>query len=106
LRSGHDYQILAGTLSSRVYLKQANARSTDLLEKWLEPISTWVSATDLGAYPSSYMQFLWKELMKNHPHDSICGCSQDAVHEHMMDRFKALNEAGEELWKSQVGLRL
>lgn len=104
MRAGDDYHILAGTLSARVYLKQANARAQDLLEKWIEPLSVWVSQANLGDYPQAYLTYLWKELMKNHPHDSICGCSQDEVHEHMMDRFASVTEAGEELFKRQVAL--
>ena len=31
--------------------------------------------------------YAWKTLLQNHPHDSICGCSIDAVHEENMTRF-------------------
>jgi alpha-mannosidase len=33
------------------------------------------------------LQYAWKTLLQNHPHDSICGCSVDAVHEENMVRF-------------------
>ena len=29
----------------------------------------------------------WKHLLENHPHDSICGCSIDQVHQDMIYRF-------------------
>ena len=32
--------------------------------------------------------------MQNHPHDSICGCSVDEVHQEMMPRFEKANEIG------------
>jgi len=99
MRAGDDYHILAGTLSARVYLKQANVRAQDLLEKWIEPLALWSSISGLGDYPQAYLNYLWKELMKNHPHDSICGCSQDEVHEHMMDRFASVEEAGGEVYR-------
>lgn len=104
MREGGDYLILAGTLSSRVYLKQANVAAQDLLEKWLEPLYLWNQLAGMGTYDMEYMDFLWKELMKNHPHDSICGCSQDRVHEQMMDRYAAVTEAGEELYAKQSSL--
>ncbi|REE77701.1 alpha-mannosidase/mannosylglycerate hydrolase [Paenibacillus taihuensis] len=102
MRAGDDYHILAGTLSARVYLKQENVKAQDLLEKWIEPLAVWARMSGLGSYPEAYLTYLWKSLMKNHPHDSICGCSQDEVHEHMMDRFEALMEAGEETLRRQA----
>jgi len=97
LRERDDYFILGGTLSSRVYVKQANMEGHHLLEKWLEPISAWAALHGLDAYDCEYMRYIWKLYMHNHPHDSICGCSQDAVHDHMMDRYAALQEIGMEL---------
>ena len=35
--------------------------------------------------------------MENHPHDSICGCSIDQVHEEMKVRFDQVEQIGEEL---------
>lgn len=92
LREAEQYNILAGTLSSRVYLKQANVEAHDLLEKWAEPLSVWCAALGLDAYEADTLRYCWKLYMENHPHDSICGCSQDAVHDHMMDRYERLKE--------------
>jgi alpha-mannosidase len=87
LRSGTDYaNLLPGVLSARVYLKQQNARVQMLLESYAEPLS--VFASRLGArYPAGELRYAWKTLLQNHPHDSICGCSIDAVHEENMTRF-------------------
>ena len=38
-------------------------------------------------YPQGYLDVAWRWLIQNHPHDSICGCSIDAVHEDMFYRF-------------------
>ncbi len=97
LREGPDLSILSGTLSSRVYLKQANVDCHDLLEKWLEPLSAWCAMLGLDPYDHEIIRHLWRSYMENHPHDSICGCSQDAVHDHMMDRFASVKEVAEEL---------
>ncbi len=87
LRSGEDYaNLLPGVLSARVYIKQANARVQTLLEKRAEPLASFASM--LGArYPAEELEYAWKTLLQNHPHDSICGCSVDAVHEENMVRF-------------------
>lgn len=87
LRGGEDYaNLLPGVFSARVYLKQANARVQTLLEKRAEPLATF--AWMLGArYPHEELAYAWKTLLHNHPHDSICGCSVDAVHEENMTRF-------------------
>ncbi len=96
-RSGlkHAY-LLTGVLSTRMYLKQENEKAQTLLEKWAEPCSgfAWL----LGeAYPQELLWQSWKYLIQNHPHDSICGCSTDAVHEQMMTRFAWSEEIAEEL---------
>ncbi len=87
LRSGEEYaNLLPGVFSARVYLKQANARVQTLLEKRAEPLATF--AWMLGApYPAEELRYAWKTLLQNHPHDSICGCSIDPVHEENMTRF-------------------
>ncbi len=35
--------------------------------------------------------------MENHPHDSICGCSIDQVHDEMKPRFDQVDQIGEEI---------
>ena len=73
---------LANTASSRLYLKQYSARLSDYLEQVLEPLATL--ATRYGyVYPSDKIDFIWKTLLQNYPHDSICGCSIDEVHRGM-----------------------
>lgn len=92
LRSGEDYaNLLPGVLSARVYLKQANARIQALIEKRAEPLAAW--ARMLGTpYPAGELAYAWKTLLQNHPHDSICGCSVDAVHEENMTRFARVEQ--------------
>lgn len=97
LREGDEYSILAGTLSGRAYLKQANVHCHDLLEKWLEPLSLFCTNAQLDSYDQDILDYCWNLYMENHPHDSICGCSQDAVAAHMMDRFARINELAEDL---------
>ncbi len=94
LRQGHDWEILKGTLSSRVYLKQENVRAQDKLEQVLEPLSSMYEiAGAVDSYDKDYLDYLWKSLLKTHPHDSICGCSRDEVHDHMEDLYARIDEA-------------
>jgi alpha-mannosidase len=105
MRHGSDGSVLQGTLSSRVYLKTANARLQALIENQIEPLHAMLAlAGHGGLYPADFTRYLWKELIKNHAHDSICGCSRDAVHAHMEDRFARIAECGNEL--AARGLRM
>ena len=88
--------LLPGVLSARTYLKRANARVQNALERWAEPLSTW--AWMLGErYPAGALQYAWKVLLQNHPHDSICGCSIDEVHDENMSRFARAGQVADDL---------
>ncbi|MBM3497554.1 MAG: hypothetical protein FJX74_02680, partial [Armatimonadetes bacterium] len=81
--------LLAGTLSSWMPLKQENWACQTELERWAEPMTALAGA--LGDGPSRERGFLreaWRELLLNHPHDSICGCSIDEVHQDMRYRSR------------------
>lgn len=98
LNKGGDYDLLKGCWSSRCYLKTQNVRLQDLLIHQLEPLYSYLEESGLsGVYPEDEMIYLWKELLKNHPHDNICGCSRDEVYRHMEDSFARIGEMGEEL---------
>ncbi|CQR48483.1 Mannosylglycerate hydrolase [Paraliobacillus sp. PM-2] len=85
---------LVNTASSRLYLKQLNRKGEVLLEKVAEPLSTF--AYMLGAeYKHHLLEYSWKILMQNHPHDSICGCSVDEVHRAMETRFEKSRHVAE-----------
>jgi len=104
LRGGfkHAY-LLTGVLSTRMYLKQENEKAQTLLEKWAEPFSSFVWM--LGeTYPHEFLWQSWKYLIQNHPHDSICGCSVDAVHDQMMTRFAWSEEIAEELATNNLNM--
>lgn len=93
LRGGEQYApLLPGVLSARSYLKQANARLQRLLEARAEPAAAFAWATGLG-YPAGELGYAWKTLLQNHPHDSICGCSVDAVHDENVTRFARAGQA-------------
>ncbi|MGE8204626.1 alpha-mannosidase [Heyndrickxia sp. NPDC080065] len=95
------WSTLVNTASSRIYLKQWNNRCQTLLEKIAEPLASFVHLAG-GSYPREYIRFMWKSLMKNHPHDSICGCSIDEVHREMVSRFESVSHMGEVFVQEQA----
>ncbi|MFP4974184.1 alpha-mannosidase [Paenibacillus sp. CN-4] len=97
LRSQHTdgWGTLVNTASARVYLKQMNQRGQTLLEKGAEPLATLAYLVSGQAYPYALLTYAWKTLMQNHPHDSICGCSVDEVHQEMIARFEKSRHVGE-----------
>ncbi|MCK4640093.1 MAG: hypothetical protein KAU06_02045, partial [Candidatus Marinimicrobia bacterium] len=84
--SGRYISVFPGVLSARMYLKQMNKKCENQLLKWTEPMSILLWASG-GEYPQQAIDLSWKELLKNHPHDSICGVSVDDVHSDMEARF-------------------
>jgi alpha-mannosidase len=96
MREDRGGSCLAGVLSSRVPIKQANHHAQITLERYAEPFSAFDML--LGAeYPHGFLRYAWKLLMQNHPHDSSCGCSIDQVHREMFPRFEQVEQVGEEL---------
>ncbi|MDA3809429.1 MAG: glycosyl hydrolase-related protein [Spirochaetaceae bacterium] len=86
-RSSSKAYILPGVLSSRNYLKRANQQAEDFLSGIMEPLSVF-APNHLDRM--EYEEYLWKTLLKNHAHDSICGCSIDEVHKDNEQRFRAV----------------
>ena len=97
LNRGADYELLRGCWSSRIYLKEANVYSQDLLENKIEALYSYMLAAGFEGYPQGELDYLWKNLLRTHPHDSICGCSVDPVHAHMEDTYAKIAEMGEYL---------
>ena len=105
LRCSKRMPILPGVLSTRMWIKQRNHQCENLMERWVEPFSAWaqlVSPQDpqTTAFISNQAGLIhenWRLLMQCHPHDSICGCSVDQVHEEMRPRFDQVEQVGEAL---------
>jgi alpha-mannosidase len=93
LRSGLRAPLLEGCASSRMRQKRLDFLNDRLLTRYLEPLAAWLDALGGDADPGR-IEFAWRVALENHPHDSICGCSIDAVHEEMEVRFARLSEIG------------
>ncbi len=80
--------ILPGVYSSRIYLKQANAKSQWILSRIAEPLQTICHHFYKTKSRQNETDYAYKTLIKNHAHDSIYGCSTDEVANDVMTRFK------------------
>lgn len=96
LRSARYQPVLKGTYSSRIYLKQENERAQQMLEGLAERAAAAVFAQGGRDY-SPFLRYAWRELIKNHAHDSIGGCSVDAVHRQMMGRFETVKRVSQKV---------
>ena len=84
------------TLSSRYDLKQWEDRCADRLELSADIVQA-AEVVRGNAETVPFLKYAWKQLIKNHPHDSICGCSIDAVHRQMLARFEEIDQLADEL---------
>jgi alpha-mannosidase len=91
LRSGLRAPLLEGCASARAQQKRADFFNDRLLTRYLEPLAAWLAALG-GDADSAVIDLAWRIALQNHPHDSICGCSVDAVHEQMETRFARVAE--------------
>lgn len=90
IASGRYRPILRGVNSTRVWIKQENAACERLLLEWCEPLDALTGGT-----ARDDLRDLWRMLLQNHPHDSICGCSIDPVHDvDMAPRFAYVRDRG------------
>ncbi len=86
LRSVYRCPITVGCTSTRYWIKQEDQAVAALLERRAEPLAALASL--LGSpSPAAGLDLAWKYLLLNQPHDSICGCSIDAVHDDMKYRY-------------------
>ena len=91
--NGH---LISAVLSSRYDIKQSNDLCRDRLELLVEPeyVMRRAAGEKLSLEP---LEYLWKLYLQNHAHDSICGCSIDAVHRAVMTRYEEANTLADAL---------
>ncbi len=93
--------LLINTASSRIDIKKMNYQAQRLLEKVVEPVYT-LARVFSNFETKDYIDYSWKLLLENHPHDSICTCSVDEVHEEMISRFNKVLQSGEVIAKESL----
>ncbi|WP_066963495.1 hypothetical protein [Microbulbifer sp. Q7] len=94
LRNNQTAFVLPDVLSTRQYLKDQNQSLEDRLTGLVEPLLALAAPMFEQAeyYPHHYLDQTWQLLIEQHAHDSICGCSVDAVHREMEVRFTQLHQ--------------
>ncbi|MCU2721375.1 mannosylglycerate hydrolase [Enterobacter hormaechei subsp. xiangfangensis] len=82
--------------STRMDIKIAHARIEHKIVNVLEPLATL--AWTLGfEYHHGLLEKMWKEILKNHAHDSIGCCCSDKVHREVMSRFELAEDMADNL---------
>ncbi len=84
--------ILPGVYSSRLDLKKYNAVLQWQLSRVVEPVCSIFYALNKAKNFQSEIDYAYKTIIKNHAHDSIYGCSVDAVHSENVTRFKKVSQ--------------
>ena len=90
--------LIPNCVSSRVRMKQAGDAAASLLQHWADPmfaLGTVESPETAEMRP--FLDQAWKNVLLNHAHDSVCGCSIDQVHRDMMYRFDQSRILSEQL---------
>jgi alpha-mannosidase len=102
-RSSERSNVLAGVLSTRMWLKQRYQQCEDLLARYAEPLSAYAyllrrenGAGSAGTESTrGLLKQAWKQLLQNGPHDSVTGCSVDAVYTDVGARFDRCEQIAE-----------
>lgn len=84
LRDNSKTFILPGCYSARMRLKQYRAEASYRLEQ-ADRLQK-----HFGGNYSAIIEYAYKLLIQNHAHDSICGCSTDAVHFENYSRYEKI----------------
>jgi mannosylglycerate hydrolase len=90
LRSGARANMLMNVTSARVDVKIACGHAERLLERYAEPLT----ALHGTVWPERPLELAWRRVVDNSAHDSICGCSHDAVVAQVLTRFAEAEQIG------------
>jgi alpha-mannosidase len=95
LRDSYGYTwTLQGTFGTRAHEKRLNARTERVLLREAEPWSA-LAARIAGRSRRALVERAWRTLLAAHPHDTLCGCSVDAVAAAMELRLRGATAEGE-----------
>ena len=87
MRSPARSNLTPGVSSSRAWIKQRDFQNSYLLERIADPLTALAALSSDADDLTALLEVAWRTEIQNHPHDSICGCSIDQVHQDMRYRF-------------------
>ncbi len=87
--------LLPGVWSARLPLKLRNRACETALERFAEPLAALARLHGLSDERPA-LRAAWRRLLRNQAHDSIGGCSIDAVHAQMQARYDGCAELARE----------
>ena len=93
LRDNSNTFILQGSYSSRLKLKRLNTIASYKLD-----IANKLQY-NAGSTYDSVIEYAYKLLLQNQAHDSICGCSVDAVHEENITRYNKIIQIADTIYE-------
>jgi len=102
LRSPLRAHLLPGVTSMRIRQKQRDFKNVSRLERYAEPLATWADLLAGRRQLTDFTDWAWKLAVQNHPHDSICGCSVDQVHQDMEYRFDQVEMVGKRITRQAL----
>lgn len=86
LLDGKYMRVHRSIFSSRSDIKAINTRLENKITNILEPLASIAHTLGFDYYSNS-IESIYKDIMKNHAHDSIGCCCSDEVHDEIMNRF-------------------
>lgn len=102
-----DFRSVTHSISSYYPIKRENDICEDILENKISPLLAAAKLKNIDFEPGFY-DTAYKYLLKNQPHDSICGCSSEVVHENMFYRYSQVHSITEAIttdYKERVECR-
>lgn len=92
----NDAHLYPGVISTKGRLKRRNREIENLLIRLAEPATT-LSKLSGDVYEAEILDIAWKLLLANHAHDTINGCSLDAVYEDAMHRYQQAEDIARQI---------
>ncbi len=94
LRSAARAHLLPGVYATRIHQKQERALIEALVERYAEPLAALVPGFE---WPQRELDRIWRLLVLNGAHDSVCGCSVEEVAHAVDERHAEARSAAEEI---------
>ena len=103
IRENTGYPIITASQSTRTDLKMANRQAEGIMEKYAEPLSSFIWLSGFS-YPQAELNKGWLYLLNNQHHDNIAAASHDNDHKAVMSAMERVNEIGGELSRKSTAL--